>query len=119
MQPELSFEKGWCRPECTKCSQVCPSSAISEITREEKTEYHLGTSRVNLETCLSASGTTHCGKCAQICPTGAIHMVINEENGNRYPVVVEEICIGCGACEFYCPVRPISAITINGRFQHV
>ena len=119
MQPELSFEKGWCRPECTKCSQVCPSSAISEITREEKTEYHLGTSRVNLETCLSASGTTHCGKCAQICPTGAIHMVINEENGNRYPVVVEEICIGCGACEFYCPVRPVSAITINGRFQHV
>ena len=35
------------------------------------------------------------------------------------PTVAEEICTGCGACEFLCPSRPISAITVNGRIQHI
>ena len=34
------------------------------------------------------------------------------------PVVMEEVCIGCGACEYLCPVRPISAITIDGLQTH-
>ena len=65
MQPEMSFEKGWCRPECTRCSELCPAGAIRKISREEKTQYHVGTSHVNLELCLSASGQSSCGKCAQ------------------------------------------------------
>ena len=24
MQPEMSYERGYCRSECTKCSEVCP-----------------------------------------------------------------------------------------------
>ncbi len=119
MQPEMSFEKGWCRPECTRCSELCPTGAIGRITREEKTQYHVGTSHVNLELCVSASGKALCGKCAQACPSGAIQMVENEETGLLFPVVAEEICTGCGACEHLCPSRPISAITVNGKFQHV
>ena len=49
MQPEMGFEKGWCRPECTRCSELCPAGAIRKISREEKTQYHVGTSHVNLE----------------------------------------------------------------------
>jgi len=119
MQPEMSFEKGWCRPECTRCSELCPAGAIGKITREEKTQYHVGTSHVNLERCVSASGKALCGKCAQVCPSGAIKMVENEETGLLFPVVAEEICTGCGACEHLCPSRPISAITVNGRNQHI
>ena len=119
MQPEMSFEKGWCRPECTRCSELCPAGAIRKISREEKTLYHVGTSHVNLELCVSASGQANCGKCAQICPSGAIRMVENEETGLLFPVVAEEMCTGCGACEHLCPVRPVSAITVNGRSQHV
>ncbi|MBP5573128.1 MAG: 4Fe-4S binding protein, partial [Bacteroidales bacterium] len=37
MQPTMSFETGYCRPECTRCSQVCPTGAIKPITKEEKT----------------------------------------------------------------------------------
>ena len=37
MQPEMSFERGYCRPECTRCSRVCPTGAIKAITKEEKT----------------------------------------------------------------------------------
>ena len=116
MQPEMSYEKAFCRPECTRCSEVCPTGAILKITREEKTQYHIGTARVNLEACLSATGSSHCGKCAMKCPVGAIQMV--DKDGFRAPAVNEEICIGCGACEQYCPVRPISAISVNGKYQH-
>ena len=117
MQPEMGYENGFCRPECTRCSEVCPAGAIEKITREEKTQYHIGTAHVDLGACISATGKTHCGKCASKCPVGAIHMVKTETG--MAPAVNEEVCIGCGACEQYCPVRPISAITVNGKYQHV
>ena len=117
MQPEMGYENGFCRPECTRCSEVCPAGAIEKITREEKTQYHIGTAHVDLQACISATGKTHCGKCASKCPVGAIHMLKTETG--MAPAVNEEVCIGCGACEQYCPVRPISAITVNGKYQHV
>lgn len=119
MQPEMGYERGFCRPECTRCSQICPSGAIRPIGREEKTQYHIGTARVNPELCISAKGESHCGKCVRMCPVGALSMVQDPETGNRRPVVAEEVCIGCGACEQYCPSRPISAIVVNGRAQHL
>ena len=117
MQPEMSFEKGFCRPECTRCSELCPAGAIQKITREEKTQYHVGTARVNVDLCLEATGKSVCSKCVQVCPTGALSMIKDGEH--HRPVVAEEICIGCGKCEYLCPVRPISAITVNGKEVHV
>ena len=46
-------------------------------------------------------------------------LVKDEVTGYRRPVVNEEKCIGCGACENLCPARPISAITVNGRHNHI
>lgn len=117
MQPEMGYEKGFCRPECTKCSEVCPTGAILRITREEKTRYHIGKARIERSLCVAEDGTL-CGNCARHCPSGAIRMVENE-NGFKIPVVNEEICTGCGACEFLCPSRPLSAITVNGRHSHL
>ena len=118
MQPEMSFERGYCRPECTRCSEVCPSGAILKITPEEKTAYHVGTAHVNRELCQTELGTK-CGNCARHCPSGAITMVQHSGIDNLIPVVDETLCIGCGACENLCPVRPVSAITINGRHSHL
>ena len=118
MQPEMSYERGYCRPECTRCSEVCPAGAIRKITKEEKTQYHVGTARVNPELCVVEKGV-ECGNCARHCPAGAIMLVKDEETGYRRPVVNEEKCIGCGACENLCPARPISAITVNGRHNHI
>ena len=117
MQPEMCYDNGFCRPECTRCSEVCPAGAITKITREEKTAYRIGTAHVYPEDCISATGKSHCGKCSSMCPVGAIHMV--SIDGHPTPAVNEELCIGCGACEQYCPVRPVSAITVNGRYEHV
>ncbi|MBR5703622.1 MAG: 4Fe-4S binding protein [Bacteroidales bacterium] len=117
MQPEMGYENGYCRPECNECSKVCPSGAILPIEAEQKTVYHIGTASVNRELCVAEKGTK-CGNCARHCPVGAIKMVKNDE-GNRIPTVNEERCIGCGACENLCPSRPISAITVNGRHNHL
>ena len=118
MQPEMSYERGYCRPECTRCSEVCPTGAIKKITKEEKTQYQVGTARVNPDLCVVEQGVT-CGNCARHCPAGAIRLVKDEATGYRRPVVNEERCIGCGACENLCPARPISAITVNGRHNHI
>ena len=118
MQPEMSFERGYCRPECTRCSELCPTGAIRKITKEEKTQYHVGTARVNRDLCVVEEGVS-CGNCARHCPSGAIQMVKDEESGISRPTVNENLCIGCGACENLCPARPISAITVNGRHHHL
>ena len=118
MQPEMSYERGYCRPECTRCSELCPAGAIRKITKEEKTQYHIGTAHVNRTLCVVEEGI-ECGNCARHCPAGAIMLVKDEETGYRRPVVNEERCIGCGACENLCPARPISAITVNGRHNHL
>ena len=34
------------------------------------------------------------------------------------PEVNEEICIGCGACEYACPTRPYRAIYVDGNPVH-
>ena len=122
MLPEMSYENGWCRPECTKCSEVCPAGAILEITPEEKTAIHVGTASVNLDLCVVNRDNVNCGNCARHCPAGAIKMVRknpDDENSLLIPTVLEDRCIGCGACEFLCPSRPYSAIHVNGRIDHV
>ena len=121
MQPEMSFEKGYCRPECVKCSEVCPAGAILKITPEEKTEWKIGTAGVDYDLCVVNRDGVSCGNCARHCPVGAISMVKKnpeDEKSPRIPSVNEEKCIGCGACENLCPSRPISAITVNGYSVH-
>ena len=121
MQPEMSYEKGYCRPECTECSKVCPADAIIPITPEEKTQMHIGVASVDRSLCVAEDGIS-CGNCARHCPAGAILMVPkdkDDENSPYIPVVDEAKCIGCGACENLCPSRPFSAITVNGLSVHI
>ena len=118
LQPQMGYENGYCRPECTKCGELCPAGAISPISREEKTTVKIGTARVDLELCFAANGKENCGNCARHCPSGAIRMVDRHSDGRRIPVASEEQCTGCGACEFLCPSRPISAITVDGLSIH-
>lgn len=117
MQPEMSYTNGYCRMACTRCSQVCPAGAIQPISPEEKTAISIGHAIVLTGNCLSATGADHCGSCARHCPAGAISMV-EGDNGNLRPVVNESQCLGCGACEYYCPARPQVAIYVEGRERH-
>ena len=118
MQPVMGYENGYCRPECTACSQVCPAGAIKPVTVEQKQTIRIGVAKVNLDLCLPAQGKDSCGNCSYHCPSGAIRMVRQQGSRMQIPSVVEDRCIGCGACENLCPSRPISAITVNGLSIH-
>ena len=121
MQPEMGYEKGYCRPECVRCSEVCPTGAIEKITPEEKTAIHIGTAKIDRSLCVIETKGVRCGNCARHCPVGAITMVPSDPDNpgsRKIPSVNEELCIGCGACEFLCPSRPVSAITVNGLHTH-
>ena len=120
MQPVMSFERGYCRPECTRCSEVCPAGAIKPISREEKTIIHVGHAVWIKENCVVLRDGVSCGNCARHCPTGAILMIDYEgPNGTvQVPAVDENKCIGCGACEHLCPARPFSAIYVEGNEMH-
>lgn len=121
MQPVMSFEKGYCRPECTRCSEVCPAGAIKLIDKEEKSGIQIGHAVVYPDFCLSALGENECGNCARHCPVGAIEMVPSDSEDDlspSVPAVNENACIGCGACEHLCPVRPLSAIHVEGHEVH-
>ena len=122
MQPESSYENGYCRPECVKCSEVCPAGAILPITPEEKTSIHIGTAIIDPDLCVVNRDGVSCGNCARHCPAEAITMIPidpRDRNSLRTPVVIEDKCIGCGACEYLCPSRPYSAIHVNGLKVHI
>lgn len=121
MQPTMSYERGYCRPECTKCGEVCPTGAIKPITRAQKSATQIGHAVWIKKNCVPLTDGVECGNCARHCPTGAITMVPldpNDEHSPKIPAVNEARCIGCGACENLCPARPFSAIYVEGHEVH-
>ena len=117
MQPSMNFDKGFCRPECTACSDVCPAGAIQKVTAEEKSAISIGHAEFIYENCVVTTDGVSCGNCARHCPAGAISMV-ELYDGLKIPSVNAERCIGCGRCEYVCPARPLSAIYVEGNKVH-
>ena len=121
MQPEMSYERGYCRPECTRCSEVCPTGAIRLITKEDKSATQIGHAVVIKENCVTMTDGVNCGNCERHCPVGAIKMIPSDpqkKSSPKIPTVNLEKCIGCGACENLCPARPFSAIYVEGHVTH-
>lgn len=121
MQPTMSYEHGYCRPECTRCSEVCPAGAIKLIDKPEKSSIQIGHAVWIKKNCVVLTDEVECGNCARHCPSGAIAMVPSDpedENSPKVPAINEAACIGCGACEYVCPSRPFSAIYVEGHEVH-
>lgn len=121
MLPTMSYELGYCRPECNRCSQVCPAGAIKPISAEDKASTQIGHAVFIKKNCVVLRDEVECGNCAAHCPTGAIEMVPSDPNDDEsayIPAVNEARCIGCGACENLCPARPHSAIYVEGHEVH-
>ncbi|MDR0336336.1 MAG: 4Fe-4S dicluster domain-containing protein [Planctomycetaceae bacterium] len=137
MQPEMSFERGYCRPECIECSSVCPTDAIKPITTADKSAISIGHAVWIKEHCIVNKDNLQCSNCERHCPTNAITLVprdlsLNDKSENtpkdsskdapedslKIPAIDKERCIGCGACEHLCPARPFSAIYVEGNLRH-
>ncbi|GAB6119043.1 4Fe-4S dicluster domain-containing protein [Dysgonomonas termitidis] len=121
MQPEMSYERGYCRPECTECSQVCPAGAIKPVTIADKTGISIGHALWIRDNCVVNTDKVQCTDCERHCPTKAITLIALDPDNNKslkIPVVDKALCIGCGACEYLCPARPFSAIYVEGNVRH-
>ncbi len=114
MQPTVSFEKGFCNFDCTVCGEVCPNGAIQPLTKDEKHLMQMGYVVFIKENCIVHTEGTSCGACSEHCPTQAIRMVPYRD-GITIPEVNTDICVGCGGCEYICPVRPYRAVYIVGN----
>ncbi|MBQ8734678.1 MAG: 4Fe-4S binding protein [Bacteroidaceae bacterium] len=121
MQPEMSFERGFCRPACTACADVCPNGAIKPIQPEQKSSTKIGTAVWVADNCIANKDGVTCNNCERHCPNGAIKMIRKKDADNkapRIPMIDVERCLGCGACEYVCPARPFSAIFVEGIEEH-
>ena len=135
MQPTLSFERGYCRTDCTVCSDVCPTDAITKLSTGDKTKVAMGHAVYVRENCIVVKDDVNCDGCWRICPTDAITREYRDSGASYLspagqpdantvdlrlvPVVNKDKCIGCGACEYICPARPLSAIFVEGYKKHL
>lgn len=111
LKPKLVYKTGYCNYECTICADVCPNGALTHLTKDEKAHVQLGIAHFERDICVVYRDETDCGACAEHCPTQAVKMV-HYKDSLRIPQVTANICIGCGGCEYICPVRPERAIRV-------
>ena len=123
---------GYCETSCVLCSQVCPTGAIWEITSKEKgwtgsgaqdtKPIRLGTAFYDRGRCLPWAMATECIVCEEWCPTSpkAIYLrpaeVVAAEGKVKQvkqPYLDPARCVGCGACEYACPVQDRPAIYVT------
>jgi polyferredoxin len=120
--PVLASRLGYCDYSCTACGHVCPSGAIPKLGLKKKREQVLGIAVIDRDRCLPWASNTPCIVCQEMCPIAdkAIvlsdqHLITRSDGTQDYlarPRVVAKRCIGCGICEYKCPLEGVAAIVV-------
>jgi MauM/NapG family ferredoxin protein len=112
--PKIVPRIGSCEEKCHLCGAVCPTQAIRKLPYEEKQFAKIGTAVVDRHRCIAWEQNKECLVCAEVCPYHAIDpkSVATTKGQFMVPVVVEDLCMGCGQCEHECPVFDTAAIVV-------
>jgi len=119
--PVLVPRLGYCDYSCHACGQVCPVEAIPDLTLEDKREQILGKAYIDRDRCLAWADDQDCIVCEEMCPISDKAIILEEvdlpdgQGGEiriHRPHVRREMCIGCGICEYQCPVPGPAAIRV-------
>ncbi len=113
---------GFCQYSCNACGQACPVQAIPPLPLKEKRTTPIGWAFIDRNRCLPWADNQPCIVCEEMCPVPDKAIILNtveSENadGSRIklqrPTVVKGRCIGCGLCEYKCPVNGEAAIRVQ------
>lgn len=119
--PVLLPRIGYCDYSCNQCGQVCPVQAIPPLTLDDKRVQVIGAAYLDTNRCIAWADHTDCIVCEEMCPlpqkaiTLEVAQVRNADGEMvtiQLPHVNRERCIGCGICEYKCPVNGASAIRV-------
>lgn len=112
---------GYCDFSCNACGQICPVQAIPLLSLEEKQAQVIGMAYINESRCIAWSDHQECIVCEEMCPLAEKAIQLEEKQvwgaddsivTIQLPHVLREFCIGCGICEYKCPVNGESAIRV-------
>ena len=119
--PTLILRQGYCDYSCNACGQACPVQAIPPLSLEEKRLSVIGKAYIDQNHCIAWSDHLDCIVCEEMCPVSdkAVKLIPTDfslEDGSTVTIKLPEVhrdrCIGCGICEFKCPVVGESAIRV-------
>ena len=78
--PQLIPRIGYCAHDCVLCTKVCPSGAITRLSKEKKQRLAIGKARIDRNRCIPWVGYARlpdldknwedvsCGVCEEVCP---------------------------------------------------
>jgi polyferredoxin len=119
--PVLVPRLGYCDYACNACGQICPVQAIPPLSLEAKRLEVIGKAYIDQDRCIAWSDHRDCIVCEEMCPLPDKAIQLEETqvwapDNNRVtvklPHVLREQCIGCGICEYKCPVNGKAAIRV-------
>jgi MauM/NapG family ferredoxin protein len=122
LTPRLVPRLGACSFGCNACGQVCPTGAIPPLRLDEKQATVIGLASIDQDRCLPWAYQTPCIVCEEVCPVADKAIQLEEVEAVdaqgetvllQRPRVVRELCIGCGICEYQCPMGGESAVRIH------
>ena len=119
--PVLIPRLGYCDYACNACGQVCPVQAIPPLSLDDKRTQVIGKAYINQNRCIAWSDHRDCLVCEEMCPIPEKAIWLEKTEFKRVdgtlvtvqlPQVMRERCIGCGICEYKCPVNGEAAIRV-------
>ena len=112
---------GYCDYSCNVCGLVCPVQAIPSIDLETKRSQIIGHAYINRDRCIAWADQRDCIVCEEMCPipNKAIYLEETQMTSEIGEVIIVQLphvnrdrCIGCGICEYKCPVNGEAAIRV-------
>jgi polyferredoxin len=119
--PVLIPRLGYCDYSCNACGQICPVQAIQPLSLDDKRAQVIGKAYIDQNRCIAWADHTDCIVCEEMCPLPQKAITLQagqwqQADGSiiniQLPQVNRQVCIGCGICEYKCPLVGEAAIRV-------
>ena len=89
-------------PLCMKCPSACPSGALDPAVTDMR-KAGMGRAHILEDRCHNFTDGVMCWTCYDKCPLRGEAVILK----NGITPAITKNCVGCGICEYVCPVRAV------------